>query len=91
MSPTDLFYVDTLSYHSYRLEDVSQHHSHRGTGKVRYYIKQMVFRLSRYLFSGEDLIMVIDFLTRFVRKANIQEMSEDDALTALPSFFKGCA
>lgn len=33
--------------------------------------------------------MTVDLLTRFVSEANIQEMSEAQALVALPSFLKG--
>lgn len=33
--------------------------------------------------------MTIDFLARFVREANIQEMSEAQGFTALPTFLTG--
>lgn len=58
-------------------------------GNVRDYIKRMALKLSNHHFSGEDLIMVIDFLSRFVRDENIQEIFEAQTPVALPSFLKG--
>lgn len=51
----------------------------------------MALKLSGHNFSGEDLIMVVYFLTRLVREGNIQEMSEAQAIAALPSFLDGFA
>lgn len=52
------------------------------------YIKRMGLIQFGHPFSGENPIMVFDFLTRFVSKANIQEMSDALALIALSSFLK---
>lgn len=51
----------------------------------------MAVELSSYCSSEAELIMVIDFLTRFLRKASIQEMPEAQALVALSSSIKGLA
>lgn len=51
----------------------------------------MALKLSDHHFLGEHPIMVIDFLTRFAREANIQEISKAQALVALPSLPKGFA
>lgn len=42
-------------------------------------------------FSGEDPIVVIDFLVRFVRKENIQKMSEVQNFMTIPSFIASFA
>ena len=91
LSPTNSLYKDALSYRSYRLEDTSQRRTSRETGKVRDYIKRMDIKLKQHHFTGEDPIMVLDFLARFVREANIQEMSEAQAFLALPHFLDGFA
>lgn len=80
--------MSALSCRAYRLKDVSQHHSSRPTGQVREYITQIALKLAEHNFSGEDLIMAIEFLTRFVRKAGIQEVSEARRLVALSSVLK---
>jgi len=91
LQPTNILYKNVCSYRMYRLTDTTTHRSSRGTGKVRDYIKRMEIRLSQHHFSGKDPIMVLDFLSRFVREAEIQEMSEAQALLALPSFLNGFA
>lgn len=48
----------------------------------------MVLELQSHHFFGDYPIMVIDFLTKFVREANIQERSETQAFVAVPSFLK---
>lgn len=47
--------------------------------------------LAEHNFSGENSMILTDFLTRFVREADIQEVSEAQAFVALQSFFKGYA
>lgn len=48
----------------------------------------MVLEPSSSNFSEEVLVMVINFLTRFMSEANIQAMSKVRALIALRSFHK---
>lgn len=48
----------------------------------------MELKLFEHHFSGDDPILVMYFLTRFVPEANIQAMSEAQAFIALPSLLK---
>lgn len=89
--PTNPLYKKVMSYRTYRLARRDQDRSSRETGKVRDFIKRMDIKLSAHHFSGEDPIMVLDFLARFTREANIQEMSEAQAFLTLPSFLSGMA
>lgn len=66
--------------------NVSQHRSPCETGEARDYIKRMALKMSDHDCSEEELIMVVDLLTKFVKKANTREMSEAMVLVALPSF-----
>lgn len=54
-------------------------------------MKRMALNLFNHYISVENPIMVIDFLTSFVMKANAQKIFEAQALVALPSFLKGFA
>lgn len=48
----------------------------------------MRVKLVEHHFSGKDPTKAVDFLTSFVREANIQKISEAEAVVALPSFQK---
>lgn len=48
----------------------------------------MALKLSNHYFSGENTIVQIDFLTRFVGEDNIQKISKSQILIALSSFLK---
>lgn len=69
-------YDVALLYRTYRLTNTDQSRSFCGTGKVRNFTQRMDLKLKHYYFSAEDHILILEFLTRLVRKANIQEMSE---------------
>lgn len=86
-----MLYLYALPHRTYRLEDVSQHRSSRETCKVRDCIKWMKRTVSGHQLNEEEPVMVIEFLTRFIREENFQEMYEAQALEGLPSFFKGFA
>lgn len=89
LRPTNALYAEALSFRTYQLEDVSQHCSLCKTGKERNHIIQMALKLSNQHFFGEGHTIVNAFLKRFVRNANIQDMSEAQARVALPLFFNG--
>jgi len=80
-----------MPYQTYRLEDTAQSRSSRTIGKVKDHIKQLDIKLNQQHFSGDDFILILEFLTRFVREANINEMSEAQAYLDLPSFLQGFA
>lgn len=47
-------------------------------------IKRMKLTLRNQTFSGEDPILVLDFLARFVAEADILVMNEGQAYVTLP-------
>lgn len=91
LKPTNLLYRKLLSYRYYRLEDTTPQRTPRGTGKVRNHLRQMELTMKAHKFSGEDPILVLDFLSRFVAEADILRMSEAQAYIALPYFLTGLA
>jgi len=80
-----------MSYRTYRLEDTSQSRSSRATGKVKDHIMRLDIKLNQQHFSGDDPILILDFLARFVREANINEPRSSQPHLALPSFLQGFA
>jgi len=91
LKPTNPRYDKVLSYRSYRLENISSKRNTRGTATAKRAISKMELKLKEHHFSGNDPIMVIDFLTRLVREANIQGFSEAQMFLALPAFLEGKA
>lgn len=85
---TNPLYVENLSCCTLRLEDVSQQPSPRETRIISDCIKRMALKLSGHHFLGENPIMVIHFVTLFVREANIQEICKAWAFVALPPFLR---
>ena len=81
-------YERQLDYRYYRLKRQTSKRTGRKTGKVRDQIKRMAYSLEEYRFTGEDPIMVFDFLARFCDEADTLEMSEAQAYVALPYFFR---
>lgn len=51
----------------------------------------MTLSMDNLCFTGEDPIMVLDFLFHFVTKANILGMNGRQAYLTLPSFLRGVA
>lgn len=91
LRPTNNLYTAVLSYWSYRLVDTNASRSSRAAGKVRVLVKRMNLKLSDHTILENDLIMVLNFLLRFVRDAIIQAMTEDQVLKALQCFQIGFA
>lgn len=91
LKPTNPLYRKLLSYRYYRLEDSSGTRSSRDTGRVKDLIRRMNVTMLKQKFSGEDPILVLDFLARFVQEADVLEMSEAQAYVALPYFLSGMA
>lgn len=63
----------------------------RVTGTVKDFIKRLSITLHKREFKGEEPILVLDFLTRFVREEDMLVMSEVQAYLTLPYFVKGSA
>ena len=55
------------------------------------FIKRMGITLNERKFDGSDPILIIDFLVRFVKEANVHKLSEAQAFVTLPYFLNGMA
>lgn len=91
LHPSDPLFDRLMSYRYYRLMRTSRTRSSATTGVIRKQIKNLELILKDHKFSGEDPIMVFDFLTRFVEEADTIGMSEGQAFVALPHFLTGTA
>lgn len=69
--PTKLLYAKDFLYCNNRQKDASHQRSSGRTGEVRDYIKRIALKLSNNHSFVREPIMVINFLTVFVRAANI--------------------
>ena len=61
------------------------------TFEVKRHLKSLEISLKEHTFSGKDPVTVLNFLTRFVEEADTLEMTEAQALVALPKFMSGSA
>ena len=91
IQPTNTKYANVVSYRWYRLASVTQSRSSRATAKVKDFIKRLEIVLKEHHFDGSDPIRILDFLARFVKEADIQDMTEAQAYLALPKFLGGLA
>lgn len=83
---TNLLYFEAHPYFFFQLEDVSHHCIPRKIRKICNVLKPMSLMLSVNRFLEEKPIIGINFLTQFVRKANIKKSLEAETLVALLSF-----
>ena len=88
LKATNPLYAELLNYRHYRLEKRSRRSS-RHTPKARHQVKNMGLTMLPHRFTGEDPILVLDFLRRFIGEAEQLAMSEDQAYITLPFFLKG--
>lgn len=84
-------YKDALSYRTYRLMNTTSERDGRATGRAKDKIKRMHLTLGKHIFDGKDQILILKFLARFVREADVLRMSEAQAFIALPHFLTGFA
>ena len=80
-----------LDYRYCRLKRKSHRRKGRDTAKVKHQFTRMALTSRNYTFSGEDPIMVLDFLRRFCDEANTLKMSGTQAYVPLSYFLKGFA
>ena len=85
---TNPLYSELLNYRHYRLSKRSRRSS-KLTAKARHQVKNMGLTMLPHRFTGEDPVLVLDFLCRFIGDAEQLAMSEDQAYIALPFFLKG--
>lgn len=74
---------------AYPLKNLSQSRSSLASRKFQDFIIRMLLKLNNHRFSGNDLITVRYFLSRFVLGADMQGISETQFIILLPSFFQG--
>ena len=91
LRPTNLLFRSLLSCRTYRLGDLSDQRTPRGTSKIKDHIKGLELTMRGHTFDGEDPIHVLDFLARFVREADTLKRSEAQAYIAVPYFIRGHA
>lgn len=89
LKPTNPAFDRLLSYRFYRLSRHTSQQTGRQTGEVRRFIKSLELSMKQHAFSGEDPILVLEFLTRFVEEADTLGMTETQAYLAFPYFVKG--
>ena len=80
--------VQDLNYRHYRLSKRSRRSS-KHTARARHQVKNLGLTMLPHRFTGEDPILVLDFLHRFIVEAEQLSISEDQANIALPFFLKG--
>lgn len=84
-------YWKIINYRMYLLRVRERNRSGCETRKVRYHIRRMKIGSQDHSFNRKDPILVSDCLSRLVAEANKLDMTEAQALVALPHFLKDCA
>ena len=80
-----------MNYRYYRLSDIRQTRSALETKLLRDQAKTFQSTFDTTKFSGEDPILVFDFLMKFVEEADILDVSEAHAFIILSKVLKGRA
>lgn len=86
LRPSDSRFVRLISYRSYRLMDTEGRWTSRATTVVHFHLKRLELSFADNKFSGDDPVMIFNFLTRFVEEAEILGISEGQEFLTLPSF-----
>lgn len=86
-----LFYDRVFCYGLYRLKNKSRKPSSRNTGKCKELIRWMEISTRKPLFSGKELIRILEFLARFVREADKKGTREAQAFSGHPPFLANFA
>ena len=91
IKPSDPVFDRLMNYRYYRLADTRQVRSAEDTKRLRDQAKTFQSTFDTTKFSGEDPIMVFDFLMKFVEEADTLNVSEAHAFIILPKVLKGRA
>lgn len=75
-----------MSYRSYRFMITTGTRSSRATAEVCVHIKNLNLTMRKHTFDGTYPIKIFNFLTRFVNKADMLNISEALAFIALKTF-----
>ena len=91
LKPSNKLYDRLMSYRYYRLIKTKHTRTHESTFRLHKLIRNLELSFKDSKFSGEDPILIFDFLSRFVEEADTLTMSEAQAFMALPQFLTGTA
>ena len=89
--PADPLFDRLMNYRYYRLLRCDHHRDTQTMLDANTRIKSLMISLGDFKFSGQDPILIFDFLTRITEEADINQMTEAQAFVALPRFLSGFA
>ena len=87
LNTTNYLFKTLLSYRTYRLQNPQTHLSsarRSAMRKIRRDIQPMVKRVN--MITGDDNVLVLDFLAKLVQEFNTQEMNNGQGIRLLPEF-----
>ena len=82
--PSDERFDRLMSYRYYRLINTEPMRTHQSTTRLHKTLKNIELTMRDHKFSGEDPVLVLDFLTRVVEEADTLGMSEGQLIVCLP-------
>jgi len=86
LQPSNRKYQRLMSYRYYRLRKTKQTRDHARTTQLHKLLKNLDLSFRESKFSGQDPILIFDFLTRMVEECDTLGMSEAQSFMALPHF-----
>ena len=92
LNPTNYLFKKLLSYRTYRLRNPQTYLSSSRRTAVRKIRRDIPPKVKKdNTFTGEDGVLVLDFLAKLVQEFDTQEMNEGQAIRLLPEFLSGIA
>ena len=92
LNPTNYLFKKLLSYRTYRLRDPRTHLTSARRFAVRRIRRDIPPKVKRDItFTGDDGVLVLDFLAKLVQEFDTQEMNEGQAIRLLLEFLSGIA
>ena len=82
--PSDERFDRPMSYRYYRLLDTTSLRTYETTSRLHKNLKNIELTMREQKFSGEDAILVFDFLSRVVEEADVLGMKEGQIVTCFP-------
>ena len=91
LRPSNERYDRLISYRHYRIRRTSHSRNSASTLRLHKLIKNLDLTFKEDKFAGTDLILIFDFLTRFVEECDTLDMSEAQAFMSLPRVLQAVA
>ena len=82
--PSEERFDRLLSYRYYRLHKTNANRSSATMTRLHKTLKNLELTMREYKFSGEDPILIFDFLSRLVEEADTNSMTEGQLMVCLP-------